>query len=358
MRESPRAWYECFDTYIKKLGFNRSESDYCLYMLHEKDETIFLILFVDDLLICGKNGNRIEEIKINLSKRFSMKDLGEIKIYLGINIDYNCKKGIMKLDQSAYIESLAQKYNITDARLYCTPMEQNLSLESAQAPSNDIKYRNLIGALLYISTGTRPDVSYSVNYLSRFQNSYNETHYKYALRVLKYLYKTKDLKLTYGRSMKNEILDCYVDADWAGDKVDRKSTTEFIIRFFGNVIYWKSRKQGSVTKSSTAAEYIALSESVSEIKFITNLLKEFRIKIEKPVKIYEDNSGAIAIAKFGNLTKNSKYIEIHYHFINECYERKIIKIVKVDSENNVADILTKALGRVIFEAFRNTLKLI
>ena len=164
--------------------------------------------------------------------------------------------------------------------------------------------------------------------------------------------------LTYGRSMKNEILDFYVDADWAGDKVDRKSTTGFIIRFFGNVIYWKSTKQGSVTKSSTAAEYIALSESVSEIKFITNLLKEFRIKFEKPIKIYEDNSGAIAIAKFGNLTKNSKYIEIHYHFINECYERKIIKIVKVDSENNVADILTKALGRVIFEAFRNTLKLI
>ena len=85
-------------------------------MLYEKDETIFLILFVDDLLMFGRNGNRIQEIKINLSKRFSIKDLGETKIYLGINIDYDYKKGIMKLDQSAYIESLAQKYNITDAK--------------------------------------------------------------------------------------------------------------------------------------------------------------------------------------------------------------------------------------------------
>ena len=101
-------------------------------------------------------------------------------------------------------------------------------------------------------------------------------------------------------------MDCYVDADWAGDKIDRKSTTGYAIRFFGNVIYWKTRKQGSVTKSSTAAEYVALPEAVSEIKFIINLLKDFRIKIEKPVKIYEDNSGAIEIAKFGNLTKNSK----------------------------------------------------
>ena len=79
-----------------------------------------------------------------------MEKGSEIKIYLGINVDYDCKKGIMKLDQRAYVESLAQKYNITDAKLYCSPMEQNLSLEPAQAVSNEIKYRNLIGALLYI----------------------------------------------------------------------------------------------------------------------------------------------------------------------------------------------------------------
>lgn len=92
--------------------------------------------------------------------------------------------------------------------------------------------------------------------------------------------------------------------------MDRKSTTGYIIRVFRNVIYWRSKKQGSVTKSSTSAEYVALSDSVSEVKVILNLLNDFRIKINKPVKIYEDNSGAIAIAKYGNLMKNSKYITI------------------------------------------------
>ena len=106
----------------------------------------------------------------------------------------------------------------------------------------------MIGALLYISSETRLDVSYSINYLSRFQNCYNESHYKYALRILKYLYLTKDLKLRYKRNDKVDILECYVDADWAGDCVDRKSTTGYIIKLFGNVIHWKSRKQGSVTK--------------------------------------------------------------------------------------------------------------
>jgi len=164
--------------------------------------------------------------------------------------------------------------------------------------------------------------------------------------------------LTYTRNVNAEILDCFVDADWAGDKTDRKSTTGYVIRLFGNVIYWKSRKQGSVTKSSTAAEYVALSELVSEVIVIKNLLLDFNVNIDKPISIYEDNSGAISIAKFGNLTKNSKYIEVHFHFVNESYEKGIIKIVKVNSEENLADILTKALGKVKFEKFRSLLHIV
>ena len=110
LRESSRVWYECFDEYIKKLGFQRSESDYCLYMKYESDDVIYLILFVDDLLICGKKKRKIDEIKNKLSNKFAMKDLGEVKAYLGINIEYDHKKCEMKLDQSSYIESLAKRY--------------------------------------------------------------------------------------------------------------------------------------------------------------------------------------------------------------------------------------------------------
>jgi len=148
LRESPRTWYECFDEYIQNLGFQRSESDYCLYIKQENDETIYLILFVDDLLICGKTMKKINEIKTKLSCKFAMKDLGEVRTYLGINIKYDYKNNEMKLDQSEYIESLAEKYNIVNSKLYCTPMEQNLSLEPAQSALNDIKYRNLIGAYI------------------------------------------------------------------------------------------------------------------------------------------------------------------------------------------------------------------
>ena len=355
LRESPRAWYDCFDVYLKKLGFKRSKFDCCLYVLKNENDMIYIILYVDDLLICCRNEEKIKYIKNLLSNKFRMKDMGKVKTYLGINIEYDCEKNVMTLSHQNYIESLAEKYKIKNLKLYKTPMEVNLKIEPAQVTCDDLKYRNLIGALLYISSGTRPDISYSVNYLSRFQNCYNESHFKYALRILKYLYLTKDLKLTYSKNETNEILDCFVDADWAGDNVDRKSTTGYVMRLFGNVIFWKSRKQGSVTKSSTFAEYVALSEAVSEIKLIKDILEIFDIENKKPVKIYEDNSGALNIAKYGNFTKNSKYIEVHYHFVNEYYMKGIIDIVKVNTNENVADIFTKSLNKNKFVKLREML---
>ena len=358
LRESPRDWYECFDECITKLGFERSNVDLCLYKKRKYKEEIYLLIYVDDLLICSKSKKNIRNIKKMLSDRFKMKDLDEIKEYLGINIKYNYQEYELTLSQTKYIETLADKYKIKNSRLYSTPMETNLKLDKAETCESNIKYRNLIGALLYISSSTRPDISYSVNYLSRYQNSYSETHWKYALRILKYLYLTKDLNLLYKRNEKCDIISCYVDADWAGDNFDRKSTSGYIIKMYGNVIDWKSRKQKCIAKASTYAEYIALSEVVSEIKYIRELVKIFDININEPIKVYEDNSGAINIANNGNFTKNSKHIEIHYHFVHESVEEKLIDVCKIDTKKNVADIFTKALCKEKFEKFRKDLNVI
>lgn len=156
-------------------------------------------------------------------------------------------------------------------------MEMNLKLEPAKSLNENVKYRNLIGALLYVSSGTRPDIAFSVNYLRRFQNTHGEEHFKYALRVLKYLFLTRDLKLTYKNNYNVDTMDSFVDADWAGDVTDRKSTSGFVINLIGNVFFWKTRKQSTVTKSSTFAEYVALSEAVTEINFMRGILKSFRI---------------------------------------------------------------------------------
>lgn len=155
-----------------------------------------------------------------------------------------------------------------------------------------MEIRNLIGALLYISSGTRPDISFSVDYLSRFQNCCNGTHYRQALRVLKHLFLTKDLKLKYYKNDNADVLDCFVDSDWAGDILDSRSTTGCVIRMFNNVILWESRKQKWVTKYSTLAEYIALSEAVPEVDILISLINDVFVTAYEPIRIQEDNIGA------------------------------------------------------------------
>jgi len=165
LQESPRAWYECLDKYLQERGFRKRVSDYCLYILGDKDEVIYMIIFVDNLLIC-KNEGKLKDIKDKLSDKFKMKDFGEVRSYLGINIKNDCNKN--EITQIECIKSLARKFHIIDLKNHHVPMEQNLKLEPAPSEKNNIKFKNLIGTLLYISTGTRPDISYSVNYLSMF----------------------------------------------------------------------------------------------------------------------------------------------------------------------------------------------
>ena len=354
LKESPRQWYECINKFLIDLNFIRCKVDYCLYYLKLNNTNIYLLLFVDDILICGQNKIEIQNLKLKLSNRFKIKDLGKINTYIGIKVDYLVNSKEMSLNQTSYIESLAIKYNILESKIYQTPMETNLKLYQSENVDFNLKYRNLIGALLYISTGTRPDISFSVNFLSRFQNCYDKTHYKYALRVLKYLYHTKDLKLTFNftNSCNNEMLDCFVDSDWASDVIDRKSTFGYLIRFYGNIIFWKTHKQHSVTKSSTFAEYVALSEAVTEIITFKELLKVFNLHANAPIKIYEDNSGAVQIAKNGNLSKNSKHIEIHYSFVHDNCNKGEIKVLKIKSDENLADILTKSICKQQFIKLR------
>jgi len=356
LRESPREWYECFHQYMSTLNFKRSDFDYCLYTSDSNGKWIYVILYVDDLLICSSSIEEIGSIKEKLSSRFQMKDLRQAKHYLGIEIEYDENKRKLSLSQTKYINSLAEKYNVLYSKKINTPMEINLKLEPAIEEEQNLPFRNLIGALLYVATSTRPDVSFATNYLSRFQNNYDQTHYKYALRVVKYLYSTRYVKMTYTKE-DSDILDAYVDADWASDIVDRKSTTGVVVRVFGNPVFWKSKKQSIVSRASTHAEYYALAECVEEVLPIKGILNDIDIKIDNPIKIYEDNSGAIILAKHGKFAKNSKHIDVSYHFVDDLYRKGVITVVKINTEKQIADLLTKSLGRTKFEMLRTLLKL-
>lgn len=355
LRESPRNWYDLFNKFILKLGFARSNYDLCLY--YNKIKGIYCILFVDDLLVCGGNLEDIEKIKTKFKTEFKMKDLGKVEKYLGINIDYDKNSNEMKLSQLNYIEALADKFGVVDSRIKYTPMEISLKLLEGKV-NESLKYRNLIGALSYIAQATRPDITYAVNYLSRFQNCCSDTHYKHALRILIYLYHSRHLSLYFVRGDKT-LVYAYSDSDWAGDPVDSKSTTGSLIKVFGNPIFWKTKKQKSVCRSSTEAEYVALAFTVEEVLHVRNILNDFDFSADvlKNIKIYCDNTSCIMLARNGNFTKRAKHINVALHFVHDLSNENSIDVVKVEGNANVADSFTKSLSRSKFEEFRYKLNI-
>lgn len=347
LKESPRNWYDHFNEFIVGLGFRRSNYDPCMY-INDKCH-VFCIIFVDDVLLSGENA-QIRRVKDLFLKRFQMTDFGKVSCYLGIEIKFKENEKELTLSQKRYIEDLAYKYNVETANVKYTPMEQNLKLVKGE-PNESLNYRNLIGALLYIAQGTRPDINFSVNYLSRFQNCSTREHFKLAERILIYLFHTRDKVLNY-RCNGEDLLDSYVDSDWANDD-DCKSTTGFVIRIFGNPITWKIIKQKNVARASTHAEYYAIADALQELIFIKGVISDFNVdkNLLLKTKVYEDNTGAIALANNGIFTKRSKHIDVAYHFVHDLVVRNEYSIVQVRSDKNIADVFTKALGRVKFEYF-------
>lgn len=357
LRESPRCWFECFDKFICEIGFCQSMYDVCLYIYKKGEDVAYLLLYVDDLLICSKNDKLIGYFHKCLQSKFEVKDLGPINIYLGVQIIYDREKRSMCLSQKSYIESLAKKFKIENCRNVKTPMETNLQLEdNTEVNKENTKYRSLIGALLYISGATRPDVSFSVSYLSRFQSCATETHYNYALRVLKYLFYTREMSLKFSASCILPI-QTFVDADWAGDTTDRRSVSGMVIYVYGNPVMWVSRKQKCVTRSSCFAEYYALANAVEETVYVTKIIGELGVSLDTPALVKSDSSSAINLGRNGNFCKRSKHVDVALRFVKEYVDNDLIKIKKVDTDENVADVFTKSLSHIKFFCFRDMLNI-
>ncbi|KAG6439518.1 hypothetical protein O3G_MSEX000841 [Manduca sexta] len=285
--------------------------------------------------------------------KFKMTDLNEIKLFLGIKITrFNNK---ITLDQSAYILTILDKFNMSNCNPISTPLENKLDYKALNIDSEfNAPCRNLIGCLMYVMLCTRPDLSTSINILSRYSNKNNKELWKCLKRVLRYLKGTIHLKLTFKKCNYTNILTGYVDSDWGGSDVnDRKSTTGYLFKIFDScTITWNTKRQASVAVSSTEAEYMALFEAVKEALWLRSLAVSIKIDIDKPIIIFEDNNGCISIANNPTSHKRSKHIDIKYHFSREQVEKNIIKLNYIPTGEQIADALTKPLPVVTFQKFR------
>lgn len=290
LKQAPLSWNERFTKFLEKVGLISIAADPCVFKTKDKDLTI-LILYVDDGIIISENENKLSTLIKSLTQEFNMKFFNTLHTFLGMNIDIRDKT--LQLDQTDYTIDVLKKFNMQDCNAVSIPMsdtKENIdSLEDKVFP-----YRELIGSLLYLSSKTRPDICFAVNYLSRFMNNPTRSNIIAAKRILRYLRGSSDAKLTYGINTDNEgELIGYTDADFAGDVTTRKSTSGYIIFYNGGPISWSSRKQSMVTLSTTEAEFIAATECCKELIYLKRILEAITEK-EIKAKLLIDNQSTIS----------------------------------------------------------------
>jgi hypothetical protein len=261
----------------------------------------------------------------------------------------------------AYIDEIIAEMGLEDAAPVVTPMETGVDLNydapgvSAQllTPSQKELYRKAVGRLLYVSRGTRPDITYAVSHISQFMEEPRTTHLKAAQRVFKYLKGTRDFRLVLGG--KNTTLFGYSDADWAS-QIHRRSISGFAFFLGIGAVTWSSKKQPIVTLSSTESEYVALTHAAKELLWLQKLLTDLSfIYSNSTTTLFCDNQGAITLSKDSTYHARTKHIDVHFHFIRQTVMQGRASLIYCPTDDMIADAFTKALNRFKLQKFRDLL---
>ncbi|GJV14320.1 retrotransposon protein, putative, ty1-copia subclass [Tanacetum coccineum] len=308
LKQASRQWNKRFDEEIKKFGFTQNRDEPCVYRKASGSNVVFLILYVDDILIMGNNIPRLKEVKDYLGKCFSMKDLGEAAYILGIKIYRDRSKRLIGLSQSAYIDKILKKFNMHNSKKGYLPMEVKHELSNEMCASTPeevaymkkVPYASAVGSIMYAVRCTRPDVAFAQNLVSRYQQNPGKLHWVAVKHILKYLRNTRDMFLVYGGKPDTELnVTGFCDASWQCDKDDTKSQTGYVFVVNGGAVDWKSKKQTTIAMSATQAEYMAASEAAMEAVWIRKFVGDLGVmpSIKEPINMYCDNSAAIIFAK-------------------------------------------------------------
>ncbi|XP_020110392.1 uncharacterized protein LOC109725561 [Ananas comosus] len=340
LKQAPRVWFEKFQSTILSFGFHQSENDHALFIHTSARGLIALLLYVDDMIITCDDLDCIHSVKSYLQQQFDKKDLGPLRYFLGIKVAYSPRGYI--LSQQKYTADLLSRAELTDTGTVSTPMQlhQKLTPTMGEPLTNPTRYRELVGALVYL-TISRPDIAYAVHIVSQFMQAPTSVHYVALLRILRYLRGSIHQSLFFSSSSKPQ-LRAYCDADWAGDLTDRWSTTGYCVFFGNSLISWRSKKQDIVAKSSTEAEYRAMSSAASEIVWLRRLLGDLGVQCSTSTPLYCHNQSAIKIANNPVFHERTKHIEIDRHFVRHYYINGSISLPFIPSAQQLADFFTKS----------------
>ena len=349
LKQAPRCWFAKLVEALEKYGFSQTYSDHSLFVYSRNNTTLRILVYVDDLIISGDSSEAILSFKAYLSTCFYMKDLGALKYFLGLEVARG-SQGIY-LCQRKYTIDIITECGLLGSKPAGSPMDQNHKLAKSESPllTDPERFRRLTGRLIYL-LATRPDLAYSVHILTQFMQKPKEEHWSAALKVVRYLKGTIGQGVLF-RANTTLSLTGWCDSDWGACPQTHRSLTGMIVQFGTSPVCWKTKKQDCVSLSSTEAEFRALKAMTQELIWIKELLVELGIEHKEPMLICCDNKSALYISANPVLHERTKHMGIICQFVRDEITKGVIRTTHVSTHDQLADILTKALGRKEFDAF-------
>nr|GEZ64014.1 putative ribonuclease H-like domain-containing protein [Tanacetum cinerariifolium] len=338
LHQAPRAWYGTLSKYLLKNSFQRGTIDQTLFIKKQREYFILVQVYVDDIIFGSSNPQLCREFKALMHEKFQMSAMGELNFFLGLQV-LQKKDGIF-LSQDKYVGDILKKFLYSDVRSSNTPMDtENPWRKDETGKDIDLHlYRSMIGSLMYL-TASRPDIMFAVCACARHQVKPKECHLHAVKRIFRYLKGHPKLGLWYLKESPFDLV-AFSDSDYGGATQYHKSTTKGC-QFLGRrLISWQCKKQTIVATSTTEAEYVAAASCYGQVMWIQNQLLDYGYNFMN-TKIYFDNNSAISVVKNPVYHSKTKHIEIRHHFIRDCFEKKLISVVHIPTDENVADLLTK-----------------
>lgn len=360
LKQSGLLWNREMNAFLLSLGFTRSKMDPCLYFRRYNSKLTLLGLYVDDVIIVSEVDADSDWVMRQLGIKFDIKDMGVAAKCLGISIEHT-NDGIL-LHQHDTIEELLREMGMAECRPVSTPMDPSIAFDDDLMMEQTTIMRRAIGSLLWISNCTRPDITAAVNYLARFVARPRQSHWQGVKRVLRYLRGTTafGLNYKYGQGVGSKVaVTIYSDADWAGDSTDAKSVSGAVLMVNSSAISWASKKQASVALSTMESEYVAAAMAMKDAVWVKQLLVELRLWTAKEAVLLQvDNQSAIKSMTNEMSSPRTKHINIRYHFIRDVIQQGDVTVKYCPTQQQIADIMTKPLQRIVFERLRDQLHMV
>lgn len=352
LKQSGRNWHHILRDFLKQSGFTQSKVDTCVFVKRDGHGSTILLVWVDDIILVASSDQLMNSVKVLLTEKFNMKDLGVISFFLGI--EFTPRNGGLFMSQNMYLKNVLKRFGMDSCKPRGTPCEMKTASHNESSMDID-KYREMVGSLVYAMVSTRPDLSYVVTKLSQHLSCPTEGDMVTMKHVFQYIQGTLDYGMLFTKQ--DSQLSAYCDADWASTCEDRRSITGFCFSLSpdGPVVSWKSKKQKSVALSTCEAEYVAMSIAAQEAAYLSQLHQDMTGVNLQPVLIRNDNTGAISIVKNPSNHHKTKHVDIRHHYVRENAEEGKVTVEYVLSGENVADMFTKPVPKPKLLKFKHYL---